>query len=354
MLDEPLTAPQHTFDTIVGQDLVKKFLLRAWAQGKLPHSLMFVGPSGVGKKSLMFALAKKLVASHLDPGSPEAEKALGKVSRSTHPDVLVIEPKSASGQILKDQVEEMHDRAHYAPLESRVRIIIIHPIEAMNLVASNKLLKLLEEPPPALHILIGCRQVHLTLSTIKSRCALLRCPPVEFEPLCRWLMEQTGCLRRRAEAAAQLSAGRPGLARDLLTGDEEEKRRRICSELGFYHREGYATIFRVGRNLINHAGGAQAAVASLLLWYRDLLVAKLTAESGRENEKGIGAAEERLLINRNLVDEIVEAAARYTPEGVALAIEKILERQDDTFQAMVDGDLLLEVLLTEIGVALKT
>ncbi|GAG41750.1 unnamed protein product, partial [marine sediment metagenome] len=253
------------FDTIVGQDVVKRFLLHAHAQGKLPQALLFTGPDGVGKRSLLFALAKLLVTRDLEPGSAAAERAVGKVARGTHPDVLIVEPRSASGQILKDQVEEMHDRAYYAPLESSRRVILINPVDAMNLTAANNLLKLLEEPPPALYLLLECRQIHRTLTTIRSRCALVRCPPVEFEPLQEWLMDKTGCPRRRAETAARLSSGRPGIALALLSGEDEERRRRISGELDYFHNEGYPSIFRVARNLLDMAGGTDEAQSALLL-----------------------------------------------------------------------------------------
>ena len=111
----PLAPNEHTFESIVGQDLVKRFLLRASTQGRLPQALLFAGPEGVGKRSLMFSLTKHLVAREAKPGSDEEKRAHGKVERGTHPDVLVVSPRSASGQILREQIEE--DRQALAILE---------------------------------------------------------------------------------------------------------------------------------------------------------------------------------------------------------------------------------------------
>ena len=86
----------------------------------------------MGKRSLAFALAKHLATTGLTPGTEKHNRALGKIERGYHPDVLVVEPKSASGQILREQIDEMHERAWYAPLESPYRIIIINPAESMN------------------------------------------------------------------------------------------------------------------------------------------------------------------------------------------------------------------------------
>jgi hypothetical protein len=328
----------------------------------------------------MFALAKRLVTRDLEPGGEAADRARGKVTRGTHPDVLVIEPKSASGQILKEQVDEMHDRAHYAPLEARCRVILINPVEAMNLTAANNLLKLLEEPPPALYLLLGCRQIHKTLPTIRSRCALLRCPPVEFEPLLRWLMEKTGCLRRRAETAVRLAGGRPGVALSLLSGEDEERRRRICGELQFFDEQGYASIFRVAHNLIEMADGPREALSLLMLWFRDLLVASLALGGEPANgvmgqgpsylvaslalggpERGESTSSttstpstESLLINRDLLPEVVQAAGSHTPRKLARALGVLLAEQERNASPFVDSDLLFQVLLTNLGVALKS
>jgi DNA polymerase-3 subunit delta' len=293
----------------------------------------------------MFALAKHLATQGMDPQGEPARRARGKIERGVHPDVILVEPRSASGQILKDQVDEMDERAYFAPLESPWKTILIAPIEAMNQVAANHLLKLLEEPPPALHLLLSTQQIHQTLTTIRSRCALLRCPPVDLEALARWLVAGAGCPQRRAETAARLSGGRPGLALQLVSGEDEEKRRRIAGELEFFQREGYPSIFRVGRNLLDAAGGAGQAMAALAFWFRDLLVASLTAAEG--------TVDDSLLMNRDMADTAAATARQFSPAGLARALGKVLARRNQMVQPFVDSDLLFEVLLTDLGIALK-
>jgi len=353
-MDQRQTA-EHTFESIVGQDLVKRFLRRAWRQHRLPHALLFSGPEGVGKRSLMYATAKHLVTSDMEPDDEQAQRAIGKVERGTHPDVMVVEPTSASGQILRGQIDEMHDRAHYAPLECPHRIILIAPVEAMNPIAANNLLKLLEEPPPSLYVFLSTQQIHQVLTTIRSRCALLRCPPVEFGPLTEWLMAVARCPERPARAAAALSGGRPGLAIDLLTGDHEERRRRVCGELDLFHREGYPSVFRVGHNLLEATGSASEASAALLLWFRDLLVESLLSGGGAEGTPPTSRLDtEALLMNRDLADEIQEASKRFGPTGLAGALQALLDHNKDVGRPFIDAELLMEVLLTDMGIALKS
>jgi DNA polymerase-3 subunit delta' len=381
----PLAAPAQTFDTIVGQDLVRRFLLRATEQGRLPQAILFAGPRGVGKRSLMYAMAKHLATSHL--ASPEAvRKAMGKIERGTHPDVIFIEPKSASGQILKAQVDEMHERAYFAPLESPYKVIAIAPVEALNLTSANNLLKLLEEPPKNLYLLLACEQTHRVLTTIRSRCALLRCSPVGAEELAEWLMTTVRCARRRAAAAARLSGGRPGLALALISGEEGERRRQVRDELDFLREKGFVGVFRVARRLSDIAGGAPQAISVLLVWFRDLLVQSLVAGragdvgASKETSASTGDADamtgdatasteaaraaaaaarasaaeaEALLINQDMAEEIREAAARPTVEGLGRAIEALLRHQRLNLRPSIDADLLMHVVLTEVGAALK-
>ena len=326
----------------------------------MPKAVLFTGPVGVGKRSLVFALAKHLATRGMEPGSEKYNRGIGKIERGTHPDVLVVEPKSASGQILRDQIDEMHERAWYAPLESPSRIIIINPAEAMNATSANNLLKLLEEPPPNLYLLLSCKQVHRVLPTILSRCAQLRCQPVELPVLTSWLMSQAGCPKRKAETAARLSGGRPGLATELLSGEDETRRRNLTHELDLFHRDGYPTIFRVAHHLLGAFDTADETVAALLVWFRDLLIASLTA--GETPGASLSSATaiplhaietSPFIINGDLATEIASAAARHTPQKLAETLRILLERQERSIGPMVDGELLMQVLLTKMGVALK-
>ncbi|MFP4380629.1 MAG: ATP-binding protein [Candidatus Sumerlaeia bacterium] len=346
--NEMLQAPDHTFDTIVGQDLVKRFLLRSTEQERLPQALLFTGPDGVGKRSLMFALAKHLLTSHFEPGSEKAQRAMGKIERGTHPDILVIQPTTGSGQIRREQIEELHDRAHFAPLEAPYRIILIHPLEGMNQAAANTLLKILEEPPPALRLITASRQIHQVLDTIKSRCSVVLCPPVELGAISNWLMEKTGCLRKRAETAAQLSGGRPGLAWELLSGQDLKRRENMCRELQYFQKHGYSSIFRVGNALLKMSDGPDESMELLLMWFRDMLVANLTREADAEVSPPA-----ELMINRDMLETLSEMASQFSITGITRAIETILDRQNQAYSPFVDSDLLMEVLLTDVGLALK-
>ncbi len=343
-LREPI---QHTFESIIGQDLAKRFLIRASEQKRLPHALMLTGPGGVGKKSLMFAFAKHMMTRHLGDDAEAAAKAVGKIERGTHPDVMVVMPQSSSGQILRKQIDEMHERVHYAPLEAPCKMVIMSPIETMNVVAANDLLKLLEEPPDSLYILVSTEQMHQVLTTIRSRCAILRCPPVEQDVLTEWLVGLGRCSERRARTAAALSGGRPGLAYDLLGGDNEERRRQMCGELEVFNREGYSAIFRVAHNLLKTGqGDPQETLENLISWYRDLLVAGLI---GHQEAEDLG-----LLVNRDLSDRMRQDLETSSPRANAAAMDMLFKHLPSASRPFVESDLLITIAMTEVGMATKS
>jgi DNA polymerase-3 subunit delta' len=95
-------------------------------------------------------------------------------------------------QILIDQIRSLHD---YLSLSSHrvngIRVVLIHPLEAMNVAASNALLKLLEEPPPRTQFLLISHQRQALLPTILSRCMQVEMPVPSREQGLHWLQTQS-------------------------------------------------------------------------------------------------------------------------------------------------------------------
>ena len=113
-------------------------LARAVAGETLPPSLLFAGPSGVGKRLTAVAVAQALnctkqqspasgqssVPAHLPIDACGRCPACTRIARGIHPDVLVVEPGD-SGAIKIDQIREIVDQAPYRPFEGRRRVVII-------------------------------------------------------------------------------------------------------------------------------------------------------------------------------------------------------------------------------------
>ena len=176
------------FDNIQGNSRVKKILRLALQKNRLPNSLLFYGPEGVGKRSLALSLARAVNCERrTDDACGECPTCLA-IAGSRFPDVQEIVP---SGQVIKvEHVREMRQAAYMRPMVGRKRVFIISEADKMNDESSNTVLKILEEPPVFSHFILVTNNHHLILPTIKSRCQVLQFVPVGREEIARALVEK--------------------------------------------------------------------------------------------------------------------------------------------------------------------
>ena len=176
------------FDDILGNGRVKKILRLALVKNRLPGSLLFHGPEGVGKRRLALALAKAVNCERKkDDACDECPVCLA-IAGGRFPDVQEIKP---SGQVIKvEHVREMRQVATMRPMTGRKRVFIISEADQMNEESSNTVLKILEEPPPFSLFILVTDKVHLLLSTIRSRCQALQFGPVGKEAIAGALREK--------------------------------------------------------------------------------------------------------------------------------------------------------------------
>lgn len=96
-------------------------------------------------------------------------KACKKVKAHTHPDIITIESASPSKSIYVDDIRKIISDAYIIPSESNYKLFIIKNSESMTVQAQNALLKLLEEPPKGVFLVLTCKALDSILKTIKSR-----------------------------------------------------------------------------------------------------------------------------------------------------------------------------------------
>jgi DNA polymerase III delta' subunit len=210
------------FDNILGNSRVKKILRLALQKNRLPNSLLFYGPEGVGKRSLAFALAMAVNCERRrDEACGECPTCLA-ISGGRFPDVQEIKP---SGQVIKvEHVREMRQFAYMRPMIGRKRVFIISEADKMSEDSSNTVLKILEEPPLFSHFILVTDNPHLILPTIKSRCQVLQFVPVGREEITRALVEK-GCREDRARIISLFVRGNLEEALDLNWDEVQNVRR---------------------------------------------------------------------------------------------------------------------------------
>jgi DNA polymerase-3 subunit delta' len=117
----------------------------------------------------------------------EVDKKETRVLIQPHPDVLVIPPDPPQLLIKLGQVRTLIQSSHYLPAEAPKKVFILTAALFMK-EAANSLLKVLEEPPATVHIILLAENPGELLPTIRSRAALVRLgalPVEEIEMLLR-------------------------------------------------------------------------------------------------------------------------------------------------------------------------
>jgi DNA polymerase-3 subunit delta' len=245
------------FHHFLGNAPAVESLRAAISAGRLPHSLILSGPAGAGKYTLalMLAMAVECEAQPREPASTgqplasfcgtchnctriaaaadleeqvaaavlareelrETDKKETRVLIQPHPDVLILPPDPPQLLIKLGQVRTLIQRAHYLPSEAPRKIFILTAASMMK-EAANSLLKVLEEPPDSVHIIILAENPGELLPTIRSRCANVRLgalPVEEIEALIATRRPDVPAKQRTLIARlAQGAAGR-ALAFDL-------------------------------------------------------------------------------------------------------------------------------------------
>ena len=151
-------------------------LLAAHASGRLAHALLLAGPRGAGKGHFAAGLASFLLCeSSGGARRPCGEcRSCAQIAAGTHPNLMRLQPAEDKRDIAIDDVRDLLDRLHLSSHYGQAKIAIIEPADALNASGVNALLKTVEEPPPATHLLFVSERWRALPATLRSRCQILR------------------------------------------------------------------------------------------------------------------------------------------------------------------------------------
>ena len=176
------------FKDVVGNERIKRILKLALERNRVPNSLLFCGPEGVGKKAMALTLAKTLNCLNLTTDSCDECPSCEAIDRGVHPDVMVI---AAERQEIKiDQTRFLKQMAYLRPMTGKKRVFIVVDASEMSDPAANSLLKVLEEPPPYSHLILVTASPFLLFPTILSRCQTLAFSAIGREEIEKILLER--------------------------------------------------------------------------------------------------------------------------------------------------------------------
>ncbi|MDO4228573.1 MAG: DNA polymerase III subunit [Capnocytophaga sp.] len=287
-----------TFNDILGYDAIKKYLQDSVDAQRIPHAQLFVGSEGSGTLPMAIAYASYILCQN------DASCML-KCSHLSHPDLHFVFPTATNTKVKKDPIsalflddwrtfikeqpygslfdwylqlgienkqgnisvheaKDITSKLALKAFEGGFKVMIIWMAEKMNIESANKLLKLLEEPPQKTFFLLITEDEASILDTIRSRCQILRFPPLSENAIKQALM-QKGITESDATRYAVQAQGNFNKALQLLEETEEE--------------DVFERWFITWVRAAYRARGNKSSIHGLLQWSEEI------AAVGREKQK---------------------------------------------------------------------
>lgn len=213
------------FRDIIGHRRLTTLIARAIDRESLPPTLLFAGPTGVGKWAVARATAQAVnCIDQVRPAGDLAIDACGtcrscdRIARGVHVDVLMLEPDDRAS-IKIDVVREMLSKISYRPFEGRRRVVLIREADTLEPESQNSLLKSLEEPPPGTMFILTTAVPGTLLPTVRSRCMRLRFGRLTAAEVASGLTRDHEYSDAEAREAAPLADGSLGQALALIDND---------------------------------------------------------------------------------------------------------------------------------------
>jgi len=289
------------FKQIIGQDTIKKQLIQSVQSNRIPHAQLFIGPQGSGKLPLAIAYAQYINCTNKQNGDACGDcSSCKKISKLAHPDLHFVFPVKRASQAkpetsddyLESWREELLEnpyinprrwyqrlnlenkqgiipaqesnsiirKLNYKSYEADYKTMVIWLPERMHPSTANKLLKLIEEPPPQTLFLMVSENSDMLLSTILSRTQKIRVPKIDDASMLASLTDQFSLDEPKAREITRLANGSYLNALHFIQTDDESKA----------HLERFVSLMRLAY---------QKDVVELLAWTDQ------TAPIGRENLK---------------------------------------------------------------------
>ena len=135
------------------------------------HAYMFEGQDGIGKFLFAKEFANKFLCISDNKPCYKCKSCMQFINENNM-DFKIISPIDDSIKI--NQIREIISKIHEKPILSDKKIYIINDADKMTVQAQNCLLKILEEPPLYVMIILVVSNEQLILNTIKSRCVKIR------------------------------------------------------------------------------------------------------------------------------------------------------------------------------------
>lgn len=252
------------FRDVVGQEELKKRLIQSVQEERISHALLFTGTEGTGKLAMAIAYAQYISCKNrTETDSCGTCPSCHKYSKLVHPDLhfvfpifkpekikfpvsddfiaqwrekvlsdpyfdlsewlAFIESDNAQGLIYEKESDSIYRKLNLKSFESEYKVMIIWLPEKMHTACSNKLLKLIEEPPNKTLFILITEDEEAVISTIRSRAQLIKFPFIDKESIRAALLEMKDVDWDLIPDAVHLANGNFIKAKAYINPGEEEQ-----------------------------------------------------------------------------------------------------------------------------------
>ena len=350
------------FKDHIAQPAVIERLTKSFLNNRIAHAYLFYGLEGGGKESFALEFAKALNCEDDNARPCNVCSSCLKIGQLNHPDIKFIFPESknwTSKDIQKkyqlkadnpylrieaigptsisiDRIRELKNEAKFTPYEANRKVFIITDVEKMRRESANSFLKLLEEPPDNLLIILIASSLNTILDTIKSRCQIVYFPAFTVESALQ-ILGQYRSVSEKDREVVQIAQGNLKEIFDLIDQENEDKRKIVYDFLKAAARgssyELHKTIDSISQR--KDKNFLLDILNLLILWFKDTI-------------RLISSPEKLQVINIDYEDEI----RRFSKSYAASDFDNILLEIDKAISA-VKANIHVPLLLTVMGIQIN-
>ncbi len=207
------------FDKILGNDEAKSLFSQCIKENKLSHAYMLAGPAGCGKKTFAKCIAQELARRDVSD-----EELISKIESENSPDIFLLTTEEK--RIGIDTVRSFVSTIYLTPNELEFKMYIFDAADRMTPQAQNALLKIIEEPPQKVYIMLLCENPSSILQTVRSRVIRVNMQTFSSDEIREYLRQSAdetahSAPEKKLDFAVKMSRGALGAAESLLNTENK-------------------------------------------------------------------------------------------------------------------------------------